>query len=161
MNYLASGSRPFVVVLESSEEWSAAAGVLRVLRPNLSDEAFLRDRDRLVAEGYRLIGVKADNAVVAVGSYVITPHPIYHRELLIHDMATLEHLQSKGYGSMLLAELDRIAYKSGCGRCFVHSRSAREGAHRFYRKNGYQEYSVGFIKSPSDGLSPAIEVIPK
>lgn len=141
-----SGQDFAVSALDSPEDWSSACKVLRVLRPNLSGEEFLNDRTRLISEGYHLIGVKVLNEVVAVASYLITPHPTYFRELLIHDMATLEEYQSKGCGSLLLTEIDRIAVAQSCGRCFVHSRTERTAAHQFYRRNGYEDYSAGFIK---------------
>ena len=133
-------------VLDSEEEWSQSADVITVLRPNLDKNQFVADRHRLTAEGYRLVAVKVDGAIVAIASYVITPHPVYHRELQIHDMATSEAFQSKGFGSMLLAELERIANESKCGRCYVNSRTDRAAAHAFYQRNGYESYSTGFVK---------------
>jgi GNAT superfamily N-acetyltransferase len=112
----------------------------------LDKNQFVADRHRLTAEGYRLIGVKIDGAIIAIASYVITPHPVYYRELQIHDMATSEAFQSKGFGSMLLAELERNAHESQCGRCYVNSRADRAAAHRFYERNGYEQYSTGFVK---------------
>jgi GNAT superfamily N-acetyltransferase len=132
--------------LDSDKEWSQAADVLTALRPNLDRNQFVADRHRLTAEGYRLIAVKMDGAIVAIVSYVITPHPVYYRELQIHDMATSRPYQSKGFGSMLLAELEKIAKDSNCGRCYVNSRADRTAAHRFYEKNGYESYSTGFVK---------------
>ncbi len=132
--------------LDSDEEWSQSADVLTVLRPNLDRNQFVADRARLTAEGYRLIAVKIDKAIVAVASYIITPHPVYYRELQIHDMATSAAYQSKGLGSMLLAELEQIANESTCGRCYVNSRSERIAAHKFYERSGYEPYSTGFVK---------------
>ena len=63
--------------LDLPEDWSSAYKVLRVLRPNLIAEEFLKDRARLISEGYRLIGVKISGEVIAVASYLITPHPTY------------------------------------------------------------------------------------
>lgn len=135
--------------LGSPDDWLSASRVLLVLRPNLNSEEFLKDRPRLISEGYRLIGIKVLDQVVAVASYLITPHPIYYREMLIHDMATLSEYQSQGCGTMLLAEIDRIAMEQCCGRCFVHSRTEREAAHKFYNRNGFEVYSLGFIKKYS------------
>ncbi|HMO02641.1 MAG TPA: GNAT family N-acetyltransferase [Oligoflexia bacterium] len=135
-----------IAELHSDQDWLAAATVLRVLRPQLDIDSFVKDRARLTSEGYRLIGIKVNDEVVAIASYIITPHSSYFRELQIHDMATLEEHQSMGYGSKLLTEIDRIASEQQCGRCFVQSRAERHSAHEFYRKNGYQDYSLGFIK---------------
>lgn len=133
-------------VLQSEKDWLEAAEVLKVLRPNLQTKAFVEDRLRLLAEGYRLVGVRVDNQVVAVASYIITPHPTYYRELQIHDMATLPKHQSHGYGAKLLVEIEKIAAKDRCGRCYVNSRTVRDAAHRFYKRNGYVQYSIGFVK---------------
>jgi GNAT superfamily N-acetyltransferase len=135
-----------VIELQSDEDWLAGASVLQVLRPELDADVFVNDRVRITSEGYRLIGLKVGGEIVAVASYIITPHPIYYREIQIHDMATLEEFQSMGCGSKLLVEIDRVASEHRCGRCFVQSRAERNSAHGFYRKNGYQDYSLGFIK---------------
>lgn len=47
---------------------------------------------------------------------------------------------------MLLAEIDNIALAEQCDRCFVHSRTERVSAHKFYRRNGYEDYSIALIK---------------
>jgi GNAT superfamily N-acetyltransferase len=130
----------------SDADWREAGRVLKVLRPGLDIEAFAQDRDRLKDEGYRLIGIRHEGALVAVGSYVITPHPVHFRDLQIHDMATLEAFQSKGYGSLLLSAMERVGVENRCGRCCVNSRSERDAAHRFYVRNGYEDYAHGFVK---------------
>jgi GNAT superfamily N-acetyltransferase len=131
--------------LASAEDWSNAFEVIKVLRPNLESSAFLDCRERLINEGYNLIAVTLEDKVVSIASYIICPHPVYYRELQIHDMATLHSEQGKGHGSELLAYIKQEAINNKCGRIFVHSRLERKDAHRFYNKNGFGDYSLGLI----------------
>lgn len=139
---------PNAVVRElvDEPEWREAASVLCVLRPGLEANEFVLQRERLRREGYRLLGASRGEGILAVASYILLPHPVYYRELHIHDMATAHDHQSKGLGSLLLSKMDEIALANGCQRSTVNSRTARLDAHRFYRRNGYSDYSLGFIK---------------
>jgi ribosomal protein S18 acetylase RimI-like enzyme len=131
-----------VVALTTESDWRAATPVMRVLRPSLDEENFVSRRESLMCDGYALLGVKVGARMVSIASYTISPHVIYGRELLVHDMATLPDAQGRGHASKLLNELASIAQKQGCGRIFVHTRHAQA----LYSRNGFSEYSTGMIK---------------
>lgn len=134
--------------LVSGEDWSRTFEVMKVLRPNLELSAFLDCRERLIKEGYNLIGLEVNERIVSIASYIICPHPVYYRELQIHVMATLEAEQGKGYGTQVIAYIKQEAINNKCGRIFVNSRLERKEAHRFYNKNGFGDYSLGLVFSP-------------
>lgn len=131
-----------IVALISESEWREAAIVMRVLRPILKTEQFVMLREQLLSEGYCLLGIRADDRIVSIASYTISPHAILGRELLIHDMATLPEARGRGCATALISELVRIATQQGCGRLFVHTRNAQT----LYTHGGFEEYSTGMIK---------------
>ncbi len=131
-----------VAALTTEADWRTAALVMQVLRPSLKVDEFISRREQLVTDGYCLLGVWLDGRVVSIASYTISPHVIYGRELLVHDMATLSEAQGRGHATKLISELVSIATKQGCGRIFVHTRHAQS----FYARNGFSEYSTGMIR---------------
>lgn len=55
-------------------------------------------------------------------------------------------MRSKGIGRILEQHCEQLARARGCDRIEVHSHSRREGAHRFYARQGYRESPKYFIK---------------
>ena len=131
-----------IVVIIADADWKSAGEALLTLRPTLDIEAFVSNQGRLVTDGYRMIGVRAEGRILSVASFTISPHAMLGRELLVHDMATLKEAERRGYASLLLKELEKIAHREGCGRIFVHTRQAQ----KLYAKNGFLEYSTGMIR---------------
>lgn len=54
-------------------------------------------------------------------------------------LAVDENARSEGIGAKLEAYCLLLATERKCDRIFVHCHSRREGAHRFYKRQGYQE----------------------
>ena len=128
--------------LQSVEDWERGWAALRTLRPNLSLQDFIGRKQQLERDGYHLIGLFRGGEVVCVASYTISPHPVYCREMIIHDMSTLEVMQATGCGSELLQHLDHLAVSLGCQRTFVASATAAA----FYEKNGYTAHATALKK---------------
>ncbi len=93
-------------------------------------------------DGYHLVGLFNNNVIVCVASYTISPHTELEREMIVHDMSTLEGEQSKGYRSELLKHLDKYAIELRCGRTLLTSANAS----KFYEKNGYIAHAVALKK---------------
>ena len=128
--------------LITDQEWGLAWRALVTLRPKLPLETFISNKHQLLGEGYHLIGLFRDNIIVSVASYTISPHPVFMREMIIHDMSTLLGESSKGYGSQVLSFLDELAIKLGCGRTIVSTAKAA----KFYQQNGYTTYASALKK---------------
>jgi GNAT superfamily N-acetyltransferase len=64
---------------------------------------------------------------------------------LAGDFATISYLsvaeavRSEGIGAKLEAYCTHLATERNCDRIYVHCHARREGAHRFYNRQGYQE----------------------
>lgn len=128
--------------LESITDWERGWAALITLRPKLSLEDFIARKSQLERDGYRLVGLIRGGEVVCVASYTISPHPVFCREMIIHDMSTLKGRQSMGFGSTLLRYLDQRAVSLGCGRTFVASAKAAA----FYEKHGYTAHATALKK---------------
>ena len=128
--------------LTTDIEWIAGWQALLALRPNLSQQDFIARKEQLQKDGYHLVGLFCSDTVIAVASYTISPHPVFIREMIIHDMSTLTTEQSKGYGAKLLQFLDALAVELNCQRTFVASARAA----KFYEQNGYVEHAAALKK---------------
>ena len=133
--------------LVTDAEWVLGWEALRTLRPRLSREDFLTRKTQLTRNGYHLVGLYRDGIVVSVASYTISPHAVFEREMIIHDMSTLAGQESKGYGTELLAYLDRRALEVNCGRTIV----ATAKAANFYESNGYLAHATALKKIHNRG----------
>jgi GNAT superfamily N-acetyltransferase len=131
-----------IIEVLTNEEWQCAGEVLQVLRPQLNINDFVARRDTLTGDGYKFVALVSGNKYLSVASYTISPHTMYGRELLVHDMATAVEESGKGYGSRVLEYLAEVAEKTKCWRIFVHTKNTKG----FYLRNGFDEYSTGLVK---------------
>jgi N-acetylglutamate synthase-like GNAT family acetyltransferase len=128
--------------LLTEADWILGWSALTTLRPKLAQKDFLARKTELQLNGYHLVGLFRDEKVVSVASYTISPHPVFEREMIIHDMSTLSGESSKGYGTILLSYLDGLAIRLNCERTFV----ATTNATKFYTNNGYTAHATALKK---------------
>jgi GNAT superfamily N-acetyltransferase len=128
--------------LQSVSDWERGWTALTTLRPHLSLQDFIGRKPQLQRDGYHLVGLIRGGEVVCIASYTISPHPVFCREMIIHDMSTLKGRQSMGFGSTLLQYLDQHAVSLGCRRTFVASANAAA----FYEKHGYTAHATALKK---------------
>jgi ribosomal protein S18 acetylase RimI-like enzyme len=83
--------------------------------------------------------------VIGVGIYrYYEKNGIYGRLLaLVVD----EKLKGQGIGVSLVAEAERRLKERGVGSIVVNSGKQRSAAHRFYKRLGYEETGLRFVKS--------------
>jgi len=62
----------------------------------------------------------------------------------LRRMRIERELQGRGYGTQLLRELERLAFKSGIRTLCLDAARRRPLTLEFYRKHGYQEKGRGF-----------------
>jgi len=62
----------------------------------------------------------------------------------LRRMRIARDLQGRGYGTLMLRELERRAYQSGVHSLFLHTARRRPLTLAFYRKHGYQETGQSF-----------------
>ncbi len=127
---------PVVATLAGAEEALRAYPVMRQLRPHLSPEQYAAAMRRMMAAGYRLAVVEAGGEVRAAAGYRIDE--MLHRGLAMYvdDLVTDERRRSEGYGKLLLDWLKQTARAAGCRELHLDSGVQREGAHRFYFREG-------------------------
>ncbi|KQV55945.1 MULTISPECIES: GNAT family N-acetyltransferase [unclassified Caulobacter] len=111
--------------------------VMAHLRPMLDRETYVaRIRQLIASDGYRLTALSEDGTVRAVAGWRLLDMLYCGRFLSIDDLVSDPAARSKGHGKALLDWLKAEARREGCGHLELISNVVREGAHRFYFREG-------------------------
>lgn len=127
-----------IEIAETDEQIDATFDVMHQLRPHLSRDAYVPlVRGMMASDGYRLAALTDDGEVRAVAGYRVM-HMLYCGRLLyLDDLVADERVRSRGYGKRLLDWLKDEGRREGCVELQLISRVTREGAHRFYFREGF------------------------
>lgn len=127
-----------IEIAETNEQIAATYDVMRQLRPHLSHEEYVPTvRAMMASDGYRLAALTDAGAVRAVAGYRYMTMLYCGRLLYLDDLVSDEAARSRGYGRALLDWLKAEGRREGCTELQLISRTTREGAHRFYFREGF------------------------
>lgn len=122
----------------SDEEIAATFDVMSQLRPHLRREAYVATMRALQAsDGLQLLALRDDGVVRAVATWRLMNTLYCDRLLYVDDLVTDEGARSRGHGARLIARLKEEARAHGCDEIQLISNVKREGAHRFYFREGF------------------------
>ncbi|MET3667943.1 GNAT family N-acetyltransferase [Caulobacter sp. 1776] len=111
--------------------------VMAHLRPMLTRDAYVaRIRQLMASDGYRLTAIVEDGQVRAVAGWRLLDMLYCGRFLSVDDLVSDPAARSRGHGKALLDWLKAEAQREGCGHLELISNVVREGAHRFYFREG-------------------------
>lgn len=131
--------------LTTDEDILAARPVMRQLRPQIAEDAYLLTVRRMMqTDGYLQAAVFEDDAVVAVAGYRFMELLYAGRTLYVDDLNTDETRRSRGYGKLLMDWLKAEAKGRGCDHLHLDSGVQRGQAHRFYFREGLTISSYHF-----------------
>ena len=126
-----------VRTLTTDEDILAARGVMRQLRPQISEADYLSTVRRMMqTDGYLQAAVFDGDTVVAVAGYRFMETLYAGRTLYVDDLNTADTRRSRGYGKALMNWLKREARERGCVQLQLDSGVQREQTHRFYFREG-------------------------
>ena len=121
--------------------------VLSQLRVDLSYKEFedliydMRHMD------YKMIGIMDGEELITYSGVTVQTNLYHKRHLYVFDLVTDEKYRDKGYGKMMLDYLVDYAKMGMCENIVLSSGFAREDAHKFYEKNGFDKKSFLFLKA--------------
>lgn len=130
----------------SDEEIENCWDVVHALRPHLKKESFLLQVREMMADGYKMIYLTEEQAVVAFAGFR-DMHMLYSGKIIyIDDLSTLPQYRGKGYAGKLLDYLHQLAKDTGKSGVHLDSGYHRNDAHRLYLNKGYKLASHHFLK---------------
>lgn len=118
--------------------------VMVELRPHLKRNDFLETVRAMEAEGYRLVFIEDQGAVVAASGYRIYTNLFMGKHLYVDDLVTVTSVRSKGHGEKMVTWLRNEALKTECNYFHLDSGTHRGQAHKFYFKQGFTIASYHF-----------------
>ena len=106
--------------------------VMKELRPHHNLESFLTSMQAMQQEGYHLLYLEDEGAIVSVAGFRFTT-TLYDGLIIdFDDFVTLADGRGKGYGAVLFDKLVEIAKEKGIKTIHLNSAHHRYDAHRFY-----------------------------
>jgi GNAT superfamily N-acetyltransferase len=128
---------PAVRKLTTDEDILAARAVMRQLRPQIPEAAYLETVQRMMkTDGYLQAAVFDGDTVVAVAGYRVMEMLFSGKSLYVDDLNTDETRRSRGHGTILMDWLKREARAQQCAQLQLDSGVQREQTHRFYFREG-------------------------
>lgn len=107
--------------------------VMLELRLHQKDErAFVRQVQRQMREGFRLVFLECDGEIRAAAGFRIQEMLFSGRTLYVDDLVAREGDRSKGFGGQLFDWLVEEARREECKAFTLDSGVQRHDAHRFY-----------------------------
>ena len=143
----------------TDKEVAACYPVMRELRPHISENEFVNRVRRQEKDGYSLMLVEVDNDIVAIAGFRIGENLAWGRFLYVDDLVTTAKHRSKGFGAKLLSWLRDYAIAENCRQFHLDSGIHREGAHRFYEREGMSKTGIHFAQplTPNNALKSTPE----
>ena len=143
----------------TDKEIVACYPVMRELRPHIPDIEFVNRVRRQEKAGYRLVFVEVDNDIVAIAGFRVGESLSWGRFLYVDDLVTSSKHRSKGFGAKLLSWLRDYAVAENCQQLHLDSGIHREGAHRFYEREGMSKTGIHFAQdlAPNNALKSTSE----
>ena len=133
-----------VASAEDAELLRRCFAAFAVLRPHLTEAAFVDGVRRQAREGYRLSYIESDGAVVAAAGYRTAHFLAWGHVLYVDDLTTAPQARRRGYGGALLDWLIDEGRRLGCDELHLDSGYQRHDAHRLYLNRGLQLASHHF-----------------
>jgi len=126
-----------IIPAHTDAEILATFEVMAQLRPQLERDTYVaRVRQLMASDGFRLAYAAQDGVARAVAGYRVADMLYCGRFLSVDDLVADARVRSKGHGKALLDWLKAEARREGCGHLELISNVVREGAHRFYFREG-------------------------
>ncbi|MEX3985339.1 GNAT family N-acetyltransferase [Paraburkholderia sp. EG287A] len=135
-------------LIDADQHYQAAFGVMRELRPHLTDAATFSAQVRRQAEqGYRLLAAWQGDQVKALAGYRLQENLLYGRFLYIDDLITTSDARGHGLGARLIDALRDEARRQGCANLVLDTGLGNSLGQRFYFRQGLLATGMHFRQS--------------
>jgi GNAT superfamily N-acetyltransferase len=133
-----------IQIATTLEEIDRCFAVMSQLRPMLVASEFAARVLDQQAEGYQLVSLEYENAVVSVAGFRMQNMLSGGKTLYVDDLVTDVGARSKGHGEAMLQWLIALAREAGCETFSLDSGTQRQEAHAFYLRQRMRITSFHF-----------------
>jgi ribosomal protein S18 acetylase RimI-like enzyme len=132
-------------LLDSDQDYEAAFGVMRELRPHLADaRSFAAQVRRQARQGYRILAAWRGEQVEALAGYRLQENLLYGRFLYVDDLVTTVSARQHGLGATLIDALREEARRQQCANFVLDTGLGNPLAQRFYFRQGLLAFGMHF-----------------
>jgi GNAT superfamily N-acetyltransferase len=118
--------------------------VMSQLRPLLIANEFAARVQAQQVEGYQLVSLEYESAVVSVAGFRMRNMLSSGKTLYVDDLVTDAGARSRGHGEAMLQWLIALAKEAGCDTFSLDSGTQRQDAHAFYLRHRMRITSFHF-----------------
>lgn len=127
-----------LICANSDAEIAGCFPVMKVLRPHLVKATFVATVRRQVAQGYQLVFIRHEGAVVAVVGYRVLEFLAWGKVLYVDDLVTDPAQRGQGFAGALMDWLIAQAQAGQCAELHLDSGYLRHAAHQLYLNKGLE-----------------------
>lgn len=102
--------------------------------------------DEMIPNGYKQIAIYQEEKLVAVSGYWINTKLYTGKYLEIDNFVVDENYHGKGFGKILIEEIEKIAKINNANAIVLDAFSTNFSAHKFYYNHGYVPKGFHFVK---------------
>lgn len=122
-----------------SDQIRSCYKIMHQLRPHLiSEEAFVKQVQRQIQEGYHLAYIQNNGQVKALAGFRFLEFLAWGKVIYIDDLVSDMATRKNGYGSKVLKWVINEAKKAKCDQVHLDSGPQRHDAHRLYLNHGFK-----------------------
>ena len=125
-------------IASTAAELDACFSAFQVLRPHLTQDAFVPQVRRQQAQSYQIVALRQDGVVKSAAGYRLAEFLAWGKVLYIDDLTTLEEHRGKGFAGAVLDWLIQHAKDHHCSAVHLDTGYTRHAAHRAYLRKGFQ-----------------------
>ena len=120
---------------------------IQALRPSLSDDIYLEEALKTLADNRQFVFIEENNEAAAVAVFETGYNLFRGSYIYIDDLSTLPEHRGKGYAGILLDWIFDYAKKENYEQIHLDSgvNEARSNAHRLYLNKRFQVTSLHFV----------------
>jgi GNAT superfamily N-acetyltransferase len=133
-----------IQIATTPEEIDRCFAVMSQLRPMLIANEFAGRVQAQQAEGYQLVSLEYEDAVVSVAGFRMQNMLSSGKTLYVDDLVTDAGARSQGHGEAMLQWLIALAREAGCDTFSLDSGTQRQEAHAFYLRQRMRITSFHF-----------------
>lgn len=127
--------------LSGEEELKKAFLVMKQLRTELNEEAYLHLVKEMYKQGYKMFAIFDKGQIAGVAGIIGLTNLYYGKHIWVYDLVIDENKRSMGFGEKLLSYVQAWGKERGFEVVALSSGLSRTDAHRFYEKK------MGFVKT--------------
>jgi GNAT superfamily N-acetyltransferase len=138
--------------LTAAEDLTDAVRLLGFLNPDSPPPVIRARLEALMAEHphYQLYGAFRGDRLAGVAGAWIATKVWCGKYLEIDNLVVDPELRGSGIGGFLIEHLEKLARAQDCKVLTLDSYAANHASHRLYRRFGFEDWSIHFIKPLGD-----------